>query len=73
MLKLDKFMTIAKSKKENKKEFIPYSIWMKDVIEKIDQLTDECLDRFYDNRKTNEEILKMLSKLKELVKNKYKE
>jgi hypothetical protein len=43
------------------------------VIEKIDQLTDECLDRFYDNRKTNEEILKMLSKLKELVKKKYKE
>ena len=61
-------------KKTNKKEnFIPYSVWMKETIENIDRLTDECLDRFYDNRKANEEILKMLSKLKQLVKDKYKE
>ena len=66
-------MTAIKKPKKQNKDYIPYSVWMKDVIEKIDQLTDECLDRFYDNRKTNEEILKMLSKLKELVKNKYKE
>ena len=66
-------MTAEKQKNKKVKDYIPYSVWMKDVIEKIDQLTDECLDRFYDNRKTNEEILKMLSKLKDLVKKKYKE
>jgi hypothetical protein len=65
-------MTIEKQKKKKVKDYIPYSVWMKDVIEKIDQLTDECLDRFYDNRKTNEEILKILSKLKRLVEDKYK-
>lgn len=65
-------MTAEKQKKKKVKDYIPYSVWMKDVIGKIDQLTDECLDRFYDNRKTNEEILKMLSKLKKLVEDKYK-
>lgn len=66
-------MTAEKQKNKKVKDYISYSVWMKDVIERISQLTDECLDRFYDNRKTNEEILKMLSKLKELVKKKYKE
>jgi hypothetical protein len=65
-------MTLAKSKKNNKKEYIPYSVWMKDVIENIDKLTDECLDRFYEDRKLNEELLKMLSKLKQLVEDNYK-
>jgi hypothetical protein len=65
-------MTTAKSKKNNKKEYIPYSDWSKNAIESIDKLTDECLDRFYEDRKLNEELLKMLSKLKQLVEYNYK-
>ena len=65
-------MTIAKSKKNNKKEYVPYSDWSKNAIASIDKLTDECLDRFYEDRKLNEELLKMLSKLKQLVEDNYK-
>jgi len=62
-------MTVPKHKK-NKKEKIPYSSWVEDVIGNIEKLTDECLDRFYDDQSTNEEILKMLSKLKDIIEKK---
>ena len=53
--------------------FIPYSEWSQDVIKRIRVLSDECLDRFQDDKKTNTEILKMLSKLQILVEKKYSE
>jgi hypothetical protein len=65
-------MTIEKYKKNKKTDYIPYSTWIKDIIKNIDQLTDECLDRFANDKKTNTEILKMLSKLKTIIENKYK-
>lgn len=65
-------MTAAKKPKKQNKEYIPYSDWSKNAIESIDKLTDECLDRFYEDRKLNEELLKMLSKLKQLVEDNYK-
>jgi hypothetical protein len=60
-------MTAAKKPKKQK---LPYSSWVEDTIKNIENLTDECLDRFYDDQKTNEEILKMLSKLKQIVEKK---
>jgi hypothetical protein len=53
--------------------FVPYSEWSQGVIKNIKKLSDECLDRFYDDKKVNVEILKMLSKLQDLVEKKYKE
>ena len=53
--------------------FVPYSDWSQEVIKKIRVLSDECLDRFKDDKKTNTEILKMLSKLQALVEKKYSE
>jgi hypothetical protein len=66
-------MTTSKKPKKHNKEYIAYSDWSKNAIESIDKLTDECLDRFYEDRKLNEELLKMLAKLKTLVEDKYKE
>lgn len=51
--------------------FVPYSEWSQDVIKRIKTLSDECLDRFKDDKKTNTEILTMLSKLQALVEKKY--
>jgi len=65
-------MTAAKKSKKQNEEYIPYSDWSRNAIESIDKLTDECLDRFYEDRKVNEELLKMLSKLKQLVEDNYK-
>lgn len=61
------------SKQPAVSSFIPYSEWPQDVIKKIRVLSDECLDRFKDDKKTNTEILKMLSKLQVLVEKKYSE
>ena len=61
-------------KKRNKKEdFIPYSVWMSDKIEYINKLIDECLDRYRDDKEVNNQILKALSKLKDIIEKKYKE
>ena len=65
-------MTTAKKPKKQNQEYITYSDWSKNAIESINKLTDECLDRFYEDRKLNEELLKMLSKLKQLVEDNYK-
>jgi len=65
-------MTTQKKPKKQNKEYIPYSDWSKNAIESIDKLTDECLDRFYEDRKLNEELLKILAKLKTLVEDKCK-
>jgi hypothetical protein len=51
--------------------FVPYSEWSQDVIKRIKSLSDECLDRFKDDKKTNTEILVMLSKLQTLIEKKY--
>lgn len=59
------------SKQPTAPSFVPYSEWSKDVIERIKALSDECLDRFKDDKKTNIEILKMLSQLQTLVEKKY--
>lgn len=61
------------SKQPAVSSFVPYSEWSQDVIKKIRTLSDECLDRFKDDKKTNIEILKMLSKLQILVEKKYSE
>lgn len=65
-------MTAEKKPKKQNKEYVPYSDWSKNTIESINKLTDECLDRFYEDRKLNEELLKMLSKLKQLVEDNYR-
>lgn len=61
------------SKKPVVTSFVPYSEWSSEVIKKIKSLTDECLDRFSDDKATNIEILKMLSKLQTLIEKKYSE
>lgn len=61
------------SKKPIDLSFVPYSEWSSEVIKRIKALTDECLDRFKDDKKTNTEILTMLSKLQILVEKKYSE
>jgi hypothetical protein len=54
-------------------DYVPYSDWSQGVIERIKLLSDECLDRFKEDKKINTEILKMLSKLQALVEKKYHE
>lgn len=61
------------SKKPAIPSFVPYSEWSQDVIKRIKALTDECLDRYKDDKKINTEILTMLSKLQTLVEKKYSE
>ena len=53
--------------------YVPYSDWSGRVIKRIKSLSDECLDRFKEDKKINTEILKMLSKLQALVEKKYYE
>lgn len=61
------------SKQSAVPSFVPYSEWSHDVIKRIKILSDECLDRYKDDKVTNTEILKMLSKLQSLVEKKYSE
>ena len=61
------------SKQTSTLTFVPYSDWSRDVIKRIKALSDECLDRFKEDKKTNTEILTMLSKLQTLVEKKYSE
>ena len=63
----------TQTKNAQEKKYVPYSEWSKDVMKMIEILVDECLDRFKDDKKTNTEILKMLSKLQTLVEKKYSE
>jgi len=59
------------SKSKNSTEYVPYSDWSKKTINKIKELTDECLDRFKIDKKLNTELLKQLSKLQRLVEDRY--
>lgn len=61
------------SKQPSSSAYIPYSDWSEGVIKSIKSLSDECLDRFKEDKKINTEILKMLSKLQALVEKKYYE
>jgi len=61
------------SKQPASSTYIPYSDWSEGVIKSIKSLSDECLDRFKEDKKINTEILKMLSKLQALVEKKYYE
>ena len=63
----------AEKKSKKKEDFIPYSVWMSDKIENINKLIDECLDRYKDDKEINNQILTVLSKLKEVIEKKYKE
>jgi hypothetical protein len=53
--------------------YVPYSDWSQGVIKRIKGLTDECLDRFKEDKQINTEVLKVLSKLQALVEKKYYE
>jgi len=67
-------MTAAsKPQKKAAGGYVPYSEWSSDVITRIKSLSDECLDRFKDDKKVNIEMLKVLSKLQTLVEKKYNE
>jgi 3-methyladenine DNA glycosylase AlkC len=67
-------MTAApKPQKKAAGGYVPYSEWSSDVITRIKSLSDECLDRFKDDKKVNSEMLKVLSKLQTLVEKKYNE
>ena len=61
------------SKQPATSTYIPYSDWSEGVIKRIKVLSDECLDRFKENKKINTQILRMLSKLQSLVEKKYYE
>ena len=61
------------SKQPTVPTYIPYSEWSSNIIKRIKTLSDECLDRFKDDKRVNTEILKMLSKLQTLIEKKYTE
>jgi len=65
-------MTAEKKHDKKVKDYIPYSVWMNEKIGNINKLIDECLDRYKDDKKTNNEILIILSKLKDIIEKKYK-
>lgn len=64
-------MTLEEHTNKEQEEYVPYSTWSKSILEVITSLTDECLDRFKEDKKTNKELLRMLSKLSALVEKKY--
>lgn len=64
-------INIESSKTNKDKAYVPYSEWSEKIIKQINELVDECLDRFKDDKKLNTEILKLLSKLQNTVKKKY--
>ena len=66
-------MTQAAKPKGKEAFYVPYSDWSYGVISRIRELSDECLDRFKEDKKVNTEILKLLSKLQKLVEDKYHE
>lgn len=68
----DQYFMTAEAKSNKKQDYVPYSTWSEDVVDRIKVLIDECLDRFKDDKKVNTEILKMLSRLQALVEKKYK-
>lgn len=61
------------SKKPGIPNYVPYSEWSQSTIKKIKDLSDECLDRFKEDKKVNIEILKLLSQLQNLIEKKYSE
>ena len=66
----------AKAEPSNKSAvptYVPYSEWSQEVIKRIKSLSDECLDRYKEDKKVNTEILLMLSKLQTLIEKKYSE
>lgn len=66
-------MTLSAKPQKEQKDFVPYSEWSYEMLKNIKSLMDECLDRFYDDKKVNKEMLKLLSKLQNLVEKKYSE
>ena len=64
-------MTLEAKSKKKPEEYVPYSDWSQKIIENIKSLVDECLDRYREDKETNNEILSMLSKLQTLVEKKY--
>lgn len=64
-------MTQSAKPRSKDPEYVPYSDWSYTIVAQIKILTDEVLDRFKDDKKTNTEILKLLSKLQQLVEKKY--
>jgi hypothetical protein len=66
-------MTLSAKPSKVKQEFVPYSIWSENILKGIKSLMDECLDRFKEDKKLNTELLKMMSKLQQVVEKKYRE
>ncbi len=65
-------MTQHIDKKKNKDEYVPFSIWAEDIIERVRLLQNEALDRYSEDKKFNTEILKLLNKIEEYVDRKRK-
>jgi hypothetical protein len=56
---------INKSKKE--KPYVPFSTWASDVVSTVQLLQDEVLDRYYEDKKFANEVLKLLNKIRNYV------
>jgi hypothetical protein len=65
-------MTQHLDKKKNKDEYVPFSVWAEDIIERVRLLQNEALDRYSEDKKFNTEILKLLNKIEEYVDRKRK-
>jgi hypothetical protein len=63
-------MTQSINKKKN--EYVPFSTWAEDIIERIRLLQNEALDRYSEDKKFNTEILKLLNKIEEYIDRKRK-
>lgn len=65
-------MTQHIDKKKSKEEFVPFSVWAEDIIERVRLLQNEALDRYFEDKKFNSEILKLLNKIEDYVNRKRK-
>ena len=63
-------MTQSINKKKN--EYVPFSTWAEDIIERIRLLQNEALDRYSEDKKFNTEILKLQNKIEEYIDRKRK-
>lgn len=61
---------INKSKKE--KPYVPFSTWADDVVSTVQLLQDEVLDRYFEDKRFANEVLKLLNKIRDYVDKKRK-
>lgn len=65
-------MTASKKPKQQPSEYVSSREWSEDCLVRIRQIQDEYLDRYYDDKEGNNNMLSLLQKLVEQLEKKLK-